>query len=163
MASENDDHADCVFCGIAAGRIPAHIIWSDEQHLAFLSIFPNTEGFTVVIPKEHHPSYVFELPDAIYEDLLRAARTVGRLLDRAFDDVDRTAMIFEGFGVNHVHAKLVPLHGTVSDAWQERASSLETYFDSYPGYVSSHDSRRAEDEALAKLAARIRATDEKRT
>jgi len=54
MATKN-----CVFCQIAAQKIPAHIIWEDETHLAFLSIFPNTNGFTIVIPKKHFSSYAF--------------------------------------------------------------------------------------------------------
>ena len=28
-------------------QAPAHVVWEDDRHLAFLSIFPNTEGFTV--------------------------------------------------------------------------------------------------------------------
>lgn len=43
--------SECLFCGIVAGTTPAHVIWEDNQHLAFLSIFPNTPGTSVVIPK----------------------------------------------------------------------------------------------------------------
>lgn len=35
----------CIFCEIVAGKAPCHRIWEDEKHLAFLSIFPNTQGF----------------------------------------------------------------------------------------------------------------------
>ena len=48
---------DCIFCAIAQGASLAHMIWQDEKYMAFLSIFPNTKGFTVVIPKAHQPSY----------------------------------------------------------------------------------------------------------
>ncbi len=47
----------CIFCQIVEGKAPCHKVWEDEHHLAFLSIFPNTDGFTVVIPKKHYPSY----------------------------------------------------------------------------------------------------------
>lgn len=43
----------CIFCDIVAGKAPCHKIWEDDDHLAFLSIFPNTDGFSVVIPKAH--------------------------------------------------------------------------------------------------------------
>ena len=52
---------NCIFCKIVNKESPAHIVWEDERHIAFLSIFPNTEGTTVVIPKEHHTSYLFDL------------------------------------------------------------------------------------------------------
>ena len=147
---------DCIFCKIAAGEAPCHKIWEDEKHLAFLSIFPNTEGFSVVVTKEHYSSYVFDLSENVYSELLLAARKVGKLLDSAFEDVGRTGLILEGFGVNHVHAKLFPMHGTASETWMKRNSNLDKYFENYEGYISSHDSRRAADEKLAALAEKIR-------
>lgn len=147
---------DCVFCKIVNGEAPSHIIWEDEKHLAFLSIFPNTEGVSVVIPKKHYSSYLFDLEDDVITGLALAARTVGKLLDARFEDVDRTGMVFEGFGVDHLHAKLFPLHGTNTDSWVRHASKVDTYFTKYEGYISSHDSKREDDEKLALLAQRIR-------
>jgi len=31
---------ECVFCDIVAGKAPCHRVWEDDEHLAFLSIFP---------------------------------------------------------------------------------------------------------------------------
>ncbi len=148
--------SDCVFCKIVAGEIACHKIWEDENHLAFLSIFPNTEGFSVVIPKKHYLSYVFDLPFQVRTDLIEAAGKVARLLDAKFEDVGRTAMIFEGFGVDHAHAKLFPMHGTKKANWEQANSDVDKYFEKYEGYVSSHDFKRADDEQLAKLAEKIR-------
>ena len=79
-----------------------------------------------------------------------------REINAKFEDVGRTAMIFEGFGVDHVHAKLFPMHGTKMENWQQTNSNVDKYFEKYEGYVSSHDYVRADDEQLAKLAERIR-------
>lgn len=147
---------DCIFCKIARGEAPCHKIWEDEKHLAFLSIFPNTEGFSVVITKDHYDSYAFDLPEDVLTGLLLAAKKVGKRLDETFADVGRTGLMFEGFGVNHIHAKLFPMHGTKDDGWKQHASRVSTYFDQYQGYMSSHDSERADDEKLAALAKRIR-------
>lgn len=57
-------------------KYPSYKIWEDERHLAFLSIFPNTPGFSVVITKEHRPSYVFALDDESMAGLLLAAKKV---------------------------------------------------------------------------------------
>lgn len=148
--------SDCIFCKIVSGEIPCHKIWEDDSHLAFLSIFPNTEGFSVVIPKTHYSSYVFDLPQDVRANLIEAAGKVAKLLDEKFEDVGRTAMIFEGFGVDHVHAKLFPMHGTEKGEWKQAHSDVDKYFEKYEGYVSSHDFKRADDEELAKLAERIR-------
>jgi diadenosine tetraphosphate (Ap4A) HIT family hydrolase len=146
----------CTFCAIAAGQAPCHKIWEDEKHLAFLSIFPNTKGFSVVITKRHYPSYAFDLPDKILADLVLAAKRVGRLLDRTFEDVGRTGLILEGFAVDHAHAKLFPMHGTRMPQWRPLSRPADKYFHEYEGYISSHDYQRADDAELAALAQRIR-------
>ena len=147
---------NCIFCRIVSGEAPSHKIWEDEKHLAFLSIFPNTKGFAVVITKVHHPSYAFDLPEEVLKDLVVAAKKVGKLLDAKLEDVGRTGMVFEGFGVDHVHAKLFPMHGTKSEVWKQRKSSVDKYFEYYEGYISSHDYKRANDTELANLAQKIR-------
>ncbi len=148
--------ADCIFCDIASGTAPAHKIWENESHLAFLSIFPNTEGVTVVIPKKHYPSYVFDLQDDVLAELMFTTKKVAKLLDAKLDDVGRTATVFEGFGVDHVHAKLFPMHGTKMAGWKPIESKVKKYFEHYEGYISSHDYERADDEKLEQLAKKIR-------
>lgn len=135
-----------------------HKIWEDELHLAFLSIYPNCEGVTVVIPKKHYSSYAFELDDDVLTHLILASKKVAHLLDKVFEDVSRTALVLEGFGVDHVHAKLYPLHGTntYKHNWKEIKSDKNDFFDQYLGYISSHDSLRANDAYLKTLAERIR-------
>ncbi len=147
---------DCIFCKIVKGEVPSHKIWEDDKHLAFLSIFPNTEGFSVVVTKHHYPSYAFDLPDEVLAGLVLATKKVAKLIDSKLDDVGRTGMIFEGFGINHVHSKLFPMHGTKMESWKPMGSNIKKYFDKYEGYISSHDSERADDEKLAELAKKIR-------
>lgn len=147
---------NCVFCSIVAGTAPAHKIWEDDKHIAFLSIFPNTKGFSVVIPKAHYPSYIFDLPNEVMQDLVTASKKVAKLLDSKLSDVGRTGMIFEGFGVDHVHAKLFPMHGTKMKEWESLKSNVDKYFEQYEGYISSHDSKRGDDVELATLAKQIR-------
>jgi diadenosine tetraphosphate (Ap4A) HIT family hydrolase len=133
------------------------MIWEDEKHIAFLSIFPNTDGFTVVATKDHYPSYNFDLPDHVLSELVLASKKVGKLLDRSFDDVGRTGLIMEGFGVDHVHTKLVPMHGTGDmKEWKPVLSSNKKFFQTYEGYLSSHDCEKAPEEQLAAMAAKIR-------
>ena len=48
----------------------------------------------------------------VLRDPILPAKAVAKRLDAALADVDRTAMVLEGFGADHVHAKLFPLHGS---------------------------------------------------
>ena len=143
---------DCIFCKIVKGEIPSHKIWEDENHLAILSIFPNTKGFTVVMPKKHHPSYGFDVAEDILLDLISASKKVAKILDSKFEDVGRTGLMMEGFGIDHLHVKLFPMHGTKMTGWKPIASTIDKYFDKYEGYISSHDSNQADDKELAELA-----------
>lgn len=147
---------NCVFCKIVRGKEPCHKIWEDKEHLAFLSIYPNTKGFSVVITKKHYSSYAFNLPDDVLKKLTIASKKVAKLLDQKLEDVGRTGMIFEGFGVNHAHAKLFPMHGTKMRKWKQIASSVDKYFTIYEGYISSHNYKRADDKNLSELAKKIR-------
>ena len=155
---------DCLFCKFVAGTLPCHKVYEDEKHLAFLSIFPNTEGVTVVIPKDHCHSYVFMNTDEVISELMLAAKKVAMQIDAAFPDVGRTGVIFEGFGIDHLHAKLFPMHDTAHtlQEWQaiESKHAFEKpkrFFERYEGYLSSHDCPEMENERLAKIAERIRA------
>jgi len=140
-----------------SGAIPCHKIWEGTSHLAFLSSHPNTQGFSVVIPKKHLSSYVFSQQQDDINELMCASKEVGLLLDRALDGVARTGMIFEGYGVDHLHAKLFPMHGTGgSSEFRKISSSIDKYFDRYEGYISSHDGKQEDYDKLVKLAAHIR-------
>ncbi len=148
---------NCIFCKIVKEEAPSYKVWEDTDHVAFLSIFPNTEGVTVVIPKKHYSSYVFDMPDEALTSLILAAKKVAKLLDTKLEDVGRTAMVFEGFGVDHVHAKLFPMHGTADiSQWKPIESKVEKYFEKYEGYISSHDYRKADQAKLEKTAKKIR-------
>lgn len=144
--------AFCVFCEIAAGKLPHHKVAEDEKHIAILGIFPNTKGMTVVFPKKHYGSYIFELEDAVVSELILFAKKVAQRIDKKLPTVMRTGMVVEGFGIDHAHVKLFPLHGKKSKKWKMIESGKDEYFETYPGYISSHDSKRADDKELAKLA-----------
>lgn len=147
---------DCIFCKIIEGTAPSHKVWEDDNHIAFLTIFPNTPGFTVVASKKHLPSYFADNDDSTLADFIIAVKKVAKLIDAAFDDVGRTGLIFEGFGVDHLHMKLFPMHGTKNDEWKQHNSHVEKTFNTYEGYVSSHNGPRANDEDLAKIAELIK-------
>lgn len=118
------------------------------------SIYPNIEGTTVVIPKKHLDSYAFEASDDELTQLVLKSKIVGKLLDRFFG-VGRTAMILEGMGVNHLHAKLYPLKGT-KNKWKPFKSNSNVFFNTYKGYISSHDGPRESDTWLSLIVQKFK-------
>ncbi|MFC1766522.1 HIT family protein [Planctomycetota bacterium] len=48
-----EPQADCIFCKIVAGEIPAARLYENDQVLSFLDIGPLSEGHALVIPKDH--------------------------------------------------------------------------------------------------------------
>jgi histidine triad (HIT) family protein len=48
--------ADCLFCRIAGGEIPADVIHSDPEVMAFRDIHPQAPTHVLIIPRKHIPS-----------------------------------------------------------------------------------------------------------
>ena len=71
--------SDCVFCDIAAGRVPAHIVLEDAEVVAFLDARPVLKGHVLVAPRQH----VATLPDlpaaAVGPYFLRVQRISGAM------------------------------------------------------------------------------------
>ncbi len=145
--------SDTIFDKIVRGEIQAYIIWEDNAHIAFLTPFPNTPGFTVVIPKANIGDYVFSLNDEDYQGLLEATRKVARILEKALG-VPRVALIFEGTGVAYVHAKLIPLHGELAaktDVWSDHTEFTELY----KGYLTTAEGPLMEESRMKEIQQKI--------
>lgn len=152
---------DCVFCRIVAGAEPCHLVYADELHLGFLDIFPNTEAFSVVITKQHLPSDVSRASSQAAAGLFEATRHVAAKIADAYDDVDRCAIVFEGMMIDHLHAKVIPLHHTAGlrpGPEPETTARSQQYFEAYPGYVTTEiAASRADEQHLAAVAAKVNA------
>ena len=111
---------DCVFCQIVTGEMKVEKIAEDEEHVAFLSATPVYDGFTVVIPKKHFDSYVYQtMADDELAKLHLFAKKVALLLDRALG-AERCVQVMEGLDVNHAHLKLFPKYPGVGHAIVEK-------------------------------------------
>ena len=145
---------ECIFCKIAGGEIDSAKVWEDSEFIAILDVNPNTSGMTLVMTKKHYPSYAFEMTDGVYQRLMLAAKKVAKILDQKLK-VQRTAMVMEGLGVNHVHVKLYPLHG-LEEKFKETWADKKVFFDKYEGYITTKLGPKADLKDLKKLAEKIR-------
>lgn len=143
---------ETIFDKIVSGEMKSWIVWEDAGYIAFLTPFPNTPGFTVVIPKKNPGDNVFHIDSDVYHGLMDAAKTVANILEKAFD-VQRVAMIFEGEAVPHVHAKLMPMHG-LGEPFEETKPEPK-FFHQYPGYLTSLEGPKMDDDELDKIQKKI--------
>ncbi len=95
-----------LFTRIVRGEIPAHTVWEDERHLAFLDVAPVQPGHVLVIPKRE-VGYLFDLPAEEQAALWAAVRTVEAGLRKA-TGCARVCLMVVGWEVPHVHVHLVP-------------------------------------------------------
>ncbi|MGY4884118.1 MAG: HIT family protein [Nanobdellota archaeon] len=150
----------CIFCEIVNGNIKTPgIFWETKKHLAFLSTFPNTEGFSIVIPKKHFGSDVLNLPDKELKELILASKKVSKILIKHFKEVGRVGLIMEGTGIDHAHTKLFPMHNTEhmkKGEWKQYLDNNEIFFKEYQGYITSIEGPRADDEKLKLLAEKLK-------
>ena len=69
---------ECIFCQIAAGKLPGRIVFRDETVLAFRDIHPRAPTHILVIPRKHIPSLA-DLQSgelAIVARMIEAASTI---------------------------------------------------------------------------------------
>ena len=156
------EEGKCLFCEIAKGNVPIlgdGLIYEDKNYIAWLSPFPNTEGFSVVLPKKHYDSDVLIMPDEKLQEFILVAKKVSKMLMNHFPDVGRVGLIMEGTGINHAHIKLFPMHGTdyiKRGEWKQVLSDNQKYFEKYEGYICSNDGPKADFDKIKKLAKEIR-------
>jgi len=102
---------DCIFCKIAAGEIPARLVYQDEHVTAFYDIDPKAPVHVLIIPNRHIES----LATLGGEDV----ETAGRLLAVADQIAQATGVASSGYrvainvgrdgglAVYHLHAHLL--------------------------------------------------------
>ena len=75
--------ADCLFCSIAAGEIPADVVIETDEVVAFNDINPAAPTHVLVIPKRHVASAAeLETDDAgLLGALFDVAAQVGRTIE----------------------------------------------------------------------------------
>ncbi|WP_134727257.1 HIT family protein [Paracoccus luteus] len=99
---------DCLFCRIARGDLPAHVVHEDDEVVAFLDLHPIRPGHTLVIPKAHHVWFE-DIPAPLAARVMACSQTLSHRMKRIYG-VERVAMFFTGIHVPHAHAHVVPMH-----------------------------------------------------
>ena len=136
MAYDNDN----IFAKILRGEMPAFTVYETDHCLAFLDVMPQSDGHTLVLPKQPAAD-LFDLEDEAAGHLLVAVRIVADAIRNAFspDGIRLMQLNGEAAGqtVFHLHMHIVPCYSDVTPR--------------------SHAQRMAETSVLEEHAAKIRA------
>ncbi len=95
---------DCIFCKIVSKEIPAHIVYEDENFMAFLDIRPISVGHTLVIPKEHY-RWVWDVKNI--GEYFEIVRRIAQAQRKAFGSEQIISKIV-GEEVPHAHVWIYP-------------------------------------------------------
>jgi histidine triad (HIT) family protein len=101
--------AECLFCRIVSGELPATIVYEDDVSVAFLDHRPLFHGHTLLVPREHVET-LGELPTKIVAPYFEAAQLLSRAVETAMD-AEGTFVAMNNRvsqSVPHLHVHVVP-------------------------------------------------------
>lgn len=113
---------ECIFCKIVRKEVGSFKIYEDEDYYAFLDLFPLAPAQTLVIPKKHIDSYIFNVDDEQISEIMGVAKKVAKILEKGMK-TNWVSMAVEGLAVNHLHVKLYPYF-----EYKDRFVKYKTYF-----------------------------------
>jgi len=101
----------CVFCDIIARKASAHIIYENDDLIAFLDNHPISDGHTLVVPKRHYER-LREMPRSEVMELFGKVHEL--------NDIIATKMLAQGAHISlndgraahqivpHIHVHIIP-------------------------------------------------------
>ncbi|HEY2691849.1 MAG TPA: HIT family protein [Streptosporangiaceae bacterium] len=133
--------ADCLFCGIVAGTVPAHIVLADDLTVAFLDTRPVFKGHVLIVPRAHYVTLA-DLPADLIGPLFTRVQRVSAAVPAAFGAqgtfVAENNVVSQS--VPHLHVHVVP---------RTKGDGLRGFF--WPR------TKYADDEEAAAYAGKLRA------
>lgn len=117
----------CVFCQIAKYKLPAEIIYQEDDIIAFLDANPKEAGHTLVIPKQHF-SNLLEIPADLLADTIRVTQKVARLINQKLKpdglNIYQNNGSIAGQAVDHFHFHIVPRYQKEPPAEKENLQAI---------------------------------------
>ena len=103
--------ADCVFCKIRDGQLPAMKIYDDAHALAFMDINPLNSGHCLVVARTHAPT-IWDVDDRELQAAVLAAKKLAIALRTALKPDGLNMLQANGAAafqsVPHFHLHLIP-------------------------------------------------------
>lgn len=101
-----------IFAKILRGEAPCFRVTEDEHALAFMDLFPQTRGHTLVIPKGVEARNLLDMPPDRLGPYMESVQRVARAVEKALAPDGITVMQFNGAPagqtVFHLHFHILP-------------------------------------------------------
>lgn len=99
----------CVFCDIVARSEAAHVVYNDENLIAFLDSHPLFPGHVLLCPREHYVT-LLELPATLTGPIMAATQLLARAVENAVEAEGTFIAINNRVSqtVPHLHIHVVP-------------------------------------------------------
>ncbi len=111
MSLYGDYDTDNIFAKILRGEIPAIKVYEDDVAFAFMDLFPQAEGHTLVIPKVPCRNFLEMPADKVGSYMLRVQK-VAKAVTKALSPDGVVVMQFNGSPagqtVFHLHFHIIP-------------------------------------------------------
>jgi len=113
----------CIFCDILDGTRDGHLVYEDNDHIAFLDKYPIDDGHTLVIPRKHHEKITDMDPNdvgKIFSLIPKIAKAVlaGAGAD-AFSLAQNNGKAAKQI-IPHVHIHIIPRYNNKGTVWTKR-------------------------------------------
>lgn len=103
---------DNVFAKIIRGDMPSVKVFEDDHVLAFMDVFPQSEGHVLIISKTSQARTLLEIEPEALARVIETTRRIARAAERALRPDGLTVMQFNGAAggqtVFHLHFHVIP-------------------------------------------------------
>ncbi|HEX8660240.1 MAG TPA: HIT family protein [Brevundimonas sp.] len=103
---------DNIFARILRGEIPSVKVWEDDDVLAFMDVFPQSEGHVLLISKTSTARTLLEIEPDVLARLIAATQRTARAVEKALNPEGFQIMQFNGEAggqtVFHLHFHIIP-------------------------------------------------------
>ena len=104
--------SDNIFARILRGEMPAVKVYEDDRVLAFMDVFPQSEGHLLVISKVSQARNLIDAEPGVLHDLMMTAQHIAAALPSALGCDGVSIMQFNGAAggqtVFHLHVHVIP-------------------------------------------------------
>jgi histidine triad (HIT) family protein len=112
MSLEGAYDPDNIFAKVARGEAPCAKVFEDADTIAFMDVFPQGRGHTLVIHKRAQARNLLDAEMADIISIMATAQRVGRAIVKALKPDGLTVMQFNGEAsgqtIFHLHFHLIP-------------------------------------------------------
>lgn len=99
-----------IFTKIINREIPADIVYEDDNHIAFLDIFPLEKWHTLVVPKKEYAT-IFDMPEEEFIELQKIVYRIALHYEKTLDcgiNIFQNNKEISWQEIPHVHFHIVP-------------------------------------------------------